>query len=120
MKPLVRARSVAPATDDISALAKTSRGYENFRADGIPRTLWSAYQFEREPMVAVSYHVPEQCGCRIHIVQNDVDVTVVEKVAKRRTPRGNHIGQATSGRRQNFLKLGPIEIAKQLDRKSVV
>src|SRR6266576_2803121 len=80
MKALVRARSVAAAADQVSALANTSGRHKDLRANGIPRTLPSANQFESEPMVVV--------------LHDNIGVAVVEEVPERRTACGNHVGQA--------------------------
>src|SRR5205807_1320877 len=62
MKALVRARSVAAAADQVSALANTSGRHKDPRANGIPRTLPSANQFESEPMVVVLHDVLRSTG----------------------------------------------------------
>src|SRR2546429_5581283 len=82
MKALVRARSVAAAADQVSALANTSGRHKDLRANGIPRTLPSANQFESEPMVVVLHDVSEEHRCRIHVVQDNIGVAVVEEIGR--------------------------------------
>src|SRR5256712_8247739 len=114
MKTRIRARGVTSSAENVTALPCTTRGQEDLRTDGIPRTLCSANQFESDPVVAVLYDIPEERGRRIHIIQDNVDAAIVEKVPKSRAPCGYYVGQAASRGRRNFLKLGPIEIAEQL------
>src|SRR5215467_5083564 len=59
MQPQIRARCVASPADHVGALPYASGSHKNLRSDGIPRALWSANQFECEPMVAVLYNVSE-------------------------------------------------------------
>src|SRR2546426_1541104 len=114
MKTQIRARGVTSSAENVTALACTTRGEEDLRTDGIPRTLCSANQFESDPVVAVLYDIPEERWRRIHIIQDNIDAAIVEKVPKSRAPCGYYVGQAASRGRRNFLKLGPIEIAEQL------
>src|SRR5437879_3000144 len=114
MKTQIRARGVTSSAENVTALPCTTRGQEDLRTDGIPRTLCSANQFESDPVVAVLYDIPEERGRRIHIIQDNIDVPIVKKVPKRRTPCGYYVSQAASCGRGNFLKLGPIEIPEQL------
>jgi len=71
---------------------------KNFRANGVPRTLWSSRQLEPDPMVPVLHHIAKQCRCGIHVVQDDVCVAIVEQVPERGPSCRNDIRQATSGR----------------------
>src|SRR6267143_1914019 len=74
MNTLIGARTVAPSADDVCPLAHTAYAKENSRANGIPWTLWSSRQLERDPMVAVLHHIAKQRRCGIHVVQNDVQM----------------------------------------------
>src|SRR6267143_1534847 len=114
MNTLIGARTVAPSADDVCPLAHTAYAKENSRANGIPWTLWSSRQLERDPMVAVLHHIAKQRRCGIHVVQNDVQVAIVEEVPKRGPSCRNNVRQAAAGRRGNFLKLGPVQIAEKL------
>ncbi len=114
MQPRIRTRPVASPADHVGALPNASGSHKNLRADGIPRTFWSANQFKCDPMVPVRYNVSEERRRRVHVVQDNVNVAVVEEIAKRRTARGNDIRQAAPCCGRNFLKLSAIEIAEQL------
>lgn len=98
MKTLVGAGAVAASADDVSTLADPVGSKEDLGADGVPWTLGSPDQFEREPMVAVLHHVAEQSGSGVHVIQNNVDVTVIEEISEDRTSSRHHDGQAAPGR----------------------
>src|ERR1700687_3476428 len=112
MNSLIGAGAVTPSADDVSPLAHGARAKENFGANGVPRTLYSPYQFERDPVVVVLRHIAKQRRSGIHVVQHDVHVAIVEEVPERGASCGDHIGQAAPSRGRNLLKLNPVEIAK--------
>jgi hypothetical protein len=114
MKTLVRVRPVATAADDVASLSRSACCDEHLGADSVSWAFRSSYQLEGKPMVAVFEHIAKQRRRRIHVVQNNVDVSIIENVAKGRAPRRNHVRQAASGRWRNLLKLVPIQIAEQL------
>ena len=65
-------------------------------------------------MIAVLYHIAKQNRGGVHIVQHHVDVAIIKKVPEGGAAGGNHVGQATTRRRRDFLKLGAVKIAKKL------
>src|SRR5919108_4708995 len=112
MKAWVGARSVAAAANDVGTLAKTAGSHKDLRADSIMGTFRSTNQLKGNPMIGVFYHVPKQGRWRIHVVQHNINVAVVEEIPKRRATCWNHVGQSASCCGRNFLKLGAVEIAK--------
>src|SRR5438876_253321 len=114
MNSLIGAGSVTRSADDVNPLAHSAPAKENFCANGVPRTLWSPHQFERDPVVVVLYHIAKQRRSAIHVVQDHVHVAIVEEIPERGASCGGHIGQAAPSRGRNLLKLDPVEIAQQL------
>src|SRR5258706_6096537 len=114
MDTQVRARAVASATHDVSALANSARCQEDRRTDGIARAPGASNQFEGNPVIAVFHHVTQQRRNGIHIIEDNIDVAIIEEVSERSASGGHDEGQAASGCRRHLLELSAIQIAEKL------
>src|SRR5262245_6597429 len=113
MQALVGAGSVAATAEDIGALAETTRGDEHFCANSVAGTLRPTDQFERHPVNRITDDISEEGGDGVYIVQHNVDVAVVEEIAKRSAPRSENQREPTARCGGNFGEFVAIEIAKK-------
>src|ERR1700674_3701875 len=65
-------------------------------------------------MVGVLDHVSKQGGRRVHVVEDNIDVAVVEKVSESRAASRDDHGEAAAGGGRNFLEFCAVEIAEKL------
>src|SRR5579859_4366532 len=114
MDALVRAGTVASAAEHMGALADSSGRQEHFCADGIAGALGTADEFQGQPVVGVLDHVPKQGRRRVHIVEDNVDVAVVEEIAESGAASRNNGGEAAACGGRNFLEFCAVKIAKKL------
>jgi hypothetical protein len=63
-------------------------------------------------VIRIFNHIAQEHRRRIHNVENDVDVPVIEQIAEGRAAGRNYICQSTIGRGRNFIKLGSIHVMK--------
>src|SRR5260370_3575052 len=110
----IRAGGVAAPAEDVSTLADSSDGQEHFGADGIVGALGTADEFQGQPVVGVLDHVPKQGRRRVHIVEDNIDVAVVEEIAESGAASRNDGGEAAAGGGRNFLEFCAVKIAKKL------
>ena len=114
MDALVGAGTVAAAAENIGTLADSSDGQEHFGADGIAGALGTPDQFQGEPVVGILDHVPKQGRRRVHIIEDNVDVAVVEEIAESSAASRNDGGEAAACGGRNFLEFCAVKIAKKL------
>src|SRR5437870_9915852 len=96
----VGTRTVTCAANNVTALPDSVCGEEDLGADGITRTLGAAHQFQRDPVVIVFRDVTQERWRGIHIIEDNVDVTIIEEVAKRCTSLGAYVSKSTARRRR--------------------
>ena len=71
-------------------------------------------QLQCDPVVGVVDDVAKKSRGRVEVVEDDVDVAVVEEVAKSGAARADDGSETAAGGRRDFLKFGAVEIAKKL------
>src|SRR5208282_1260819 len=102
---------VAAAAKHVSTLTDTVGGEINGRSNGIARTFGAADELEFDPMVAVGVDVAEEHRRSVKRVDDDIDLAVVEEVAKGCAPAGRDDGEAGALDRRNKFELFPPEVA---------
>src|SRR5260221_14522702 len=65
-------------------------------------------------MIAVLQYVAQQRRNRIHVIEDNIDVAIIEEVSERSASGGHDEGQAASGCRRHLLELSSIQIAEKL------
>src|SRR5438067_13235720 len=114
MDALVGAGTVAATAENIRTLADSSDGQEHFGADSIAGALGTADQFQGEPVVGVLDHVPKQGRRRVHIIEDNVDVAVVEQIAESSAASRNGGGEAAACGGRNFRAFCAIKVGQKL------
>ncbi len=105
---------VAGAAVDVGALADSAGGQEYFCADGVAGTFGAADELQGDPVVVVLYDVAQEGGWRVHVINDDVNVAVVEEIAEGGAAGGNHGGKAAAGGGWDLAKLATVEVAEEL------
>src|SRR4051812_17233545 len=113
MDSQVRARTKTSSTKNVSALPHPSCRHKYLRSNRVARACRASNQLQRDPVIFVLDHIPEERGMRVHIVDDNIDVTTVEEVAKRRSPGGYHSRQPAPGSGRNFRKFCSVYVPKQ-------
>src|SRR6202158_5195324 len=110
----VGTRSVTSTTHYVGTLPDSARCKEDLRADGVPRALWAANQFQRQPMITVLDDIAQQRGRRINIIDNHVDVPIIEEIPECCSSPGNNVGQTAAGGWWHFFEFGTVKIPEKL------
>src|SRR4051812_20984952 len=90
MDSQIRARTKTSSAKNVSALPHPSCRNKYLRSNRVARASRASHQLQRDPVVVVLDHISEERGMRVHIVDHNIGMTIVEEVAKRRSPGGNH------------------------------
>src|SRR6266436_3763565 len=112
VQTLIGTRSIASAAEDVPALSCASCRDKYFGSNRITGALGASQQLYRDPVVRILDRVTQQCGRRIDVVQDHVDMTVVEQVAERRASCRYNNCEAASCCRRHFLEFRSIQIAQ--------
>src|SRR5882762_1997352 len=110
----VGTRTVTSTTHYVCPLPDSASAKEDLRADGVPRALWAANQFQRQPMIAVLGDIAQQRGRRINIIDNHVNVPTIENISECCSSPGNDVGQTAAGGWWHFFEFGPVKVAEKL------
>src|SRR5262249_49203441 len=88
MHTLIGAGSVAAAGKNIGPLSNGARCHKHFGTNRVSRTLWSADQSKCGPVVVTLHDISHQRRARVHDVNDDVHVPIVEEITDGRTATG--------------------------------
>src|SRR5215467_1485754 len=112
MQALVGTGSVTSSAKNIAALTETACRNKHLGADSITWTFLSAYEFECHPVICILNHISQQHRRAIDVVHHYVDMSIIEEIAKRRSPSGQYQPQTASCRSGYLSELVPVEIAE--------
>src|SRR5262249_3878885 len=104
---------VAAAAEDVGTLAYAGRGEEDFGANGVAGAFRAADEFQREPVITVADDIAEECGGRIDVVEDDVNVAVVEDVAEGGATGGDDVSESRGRGGGDLLEFFAVEIAEK-------
>src|ERR1019366_1876825 len=110
----IGARTIASSAVHIAALPYATSSDEGLGADPVSRTLRAPHQLECNPVIVVLHHIAKQGGSRVHIVDYDIDVPVIEQVSKSSTAGCNYVSEPASGCWWNLLKHSSIAVTEEL------
>ena len=68
----------------------------------------SAYQPHLHPVMMIGVHIPQQHRRAVDGVDHHIDLSVVEEIAKGRSPRRDHVRQSGALHRRNVFKLSSL------------
>src|SRR6516165_6762353 len=88
VQALIRAGRITSTAEYLSTLPNASGRDEYLCANGVVRAVFTSDEGERNPMVEVFHHVAKERRRVVHVVQHDVDATVIEQIAKGGPARG--------------------------------
>jgi hypothetical protein len=113
MDSQVRARTKTSSTKDVSALPHPACCNKYLRSNRVARTSRTSNQLQGDPVIVVLDHISEERGMRVHAVEDNVGMAVVEEVAKRHSPGGNHSREPAPGSGWDFGKFCSVCVLKQ-------
>src|ERR1700728_1823616 len=94
MQSAVVRTDIAPAGENVAALAYSICLQIHRRAGSISRTSRAAHKLQLDPMVMIGIYVPQQRRGPVDRIDDDVDFAIIEQVAKSRASPGKHIGKS--------------------------
>jgi hypothetical protein len=92
--PGIVRRDEAAARQDILAHAHAIRFQIDRGAHCIARALRTPDQLQLHPVMMIRIHIPEQCRGSVDGADDDVDLSIVKQVTKRRATSRSNDGQA--------------------------
>src|ERR1700692_1471521 len=109
---IIRGRVTASA-DYVSTLANAPGHKVNGCSNRIARTPGASHKLELNPVILVGIHISQQDRGVIQLIDDDINLAVVEKIAERRTSLCQQKSQAGSLDRRDKFKLSIAQVAEQ-------
>src|SRR5947208_9202015 len=80
--------TVAATGKNVRTLTDSACGHKNFRADCVARTFWPSNQAEADPVIVILHHISQQRRSGVHTVNDNSEMTVIQKITDGCAPSG--------------------------------